>query len=84
MVQHSFQPDLIFNMDETKISAGATKNAAEVLYDEELGMPVYFYEPLEDHITSSCGVSASGMLLLPVFIVKNKSVNCEKILRLAG
>jgi hypothetical protein len=81
MDQHSFQPDLILNMDETKISAGATKNAAEVLYDEELGMPVSSHEPLEDHITFSCGVSASGMRLLPVFIVKNKSVNCEKILR---
>jgi hypothetical protein len=50
-------------------SAGATKNAAEVLYNEKLGMPMTFYEPLDAHITLSCVVLASGMWLLPVLFI---------------
>jgi hypothetical protein len=83
MDTHHFDPDLIINMDETKVSTSATKNAVKVMYDEKISLPTSAYEPLDDHITFSCSVSASGRRLLPVFIMKNKTLACEKILRTA-
>jgi hypothetical protein len=74
---HKFDPDLVINFDETKAHAGPRKKSAQVMYNPKLGRPTSATHGLQEMITLSCGVSASGKCLLPTFIIKNKTVTCE-------
>jgi hypothetical protein len=76
-----FDTDLIFNVDETKASANEPKGAAQVVYDPDISIPTTAFDCMDEHITLTCGISASGKRLMPVFIIKNKSITTERILR---
>jgi hypothetical protein len=78
----TYDLDLIINVDETSTHAEKTKKSLKVLFDPELNMrPITTYEGLKQHVTLSCGISASGKRTLPCFIIKNKTVTVEQALK---
>src|SRR5690606_11468921 len=69
------------NMDETCIFAGSTKTTTRVLYDPNLDTrPTRAYTGKKEHITMCAAISASGKMLMLVFIVKNMNITIEDCL----
>lgn len=82
MAEGHFDTDLIVNMDETTTNAEKTKKAPKVLYEPGIGMdPVTMYGGKTEQVTMISAVTASGKRLIPVFIIKNKTVTTEVGLR---
>ena len=78
---HTYDPDLIINVDETTTFAEKSKRSTLVLFDPTINIrPMAVVEPKQEHITLCCGVSASGRHLTPSFIIKNKTVTVEDCL----
>lgn len=76
---NKYDPDLVINFDET--SAGAKehkKGGGKVLCDPSIGVhPQRSTESKEEHVTLSCGVSASGKRMPPIYVLRNQTVSSE-------
>jgi hypothetical protein len=85
MTTHNFDPDLIINIDETTSAAEKSKKTTKVLFDPSLSIrPMATYGGKVEHVTLSCGISASGKHTLPCFIIKNKTITMESALSSEG
>lgn len=79
---HSYDPDLVINVDETTCYAEGTERTTKVLYDPDIEVkPQAAISAKEQHITLCCGIAASGNALTPTFIIKNKTVTTEACLK---
>jgi hypothetical protein len=75
---HPYDVDLIINVDETTTNAEKTKRSTKVLYDPAIDVrPMAKIQGKVEHITLCCAITASGKSLMPVFILKNKSISVE-------
>jgi hypothetical protein len=75
---HEYDTDLIINVDETTTHAEKSKRTTRVLFDKNIyEVPIAAIENKVEHVTMCCAISASGNGLVPVFIVKNKTITTE-------
>lgn len=76
---YKYDPDLVINFDET--SAGAKelkKGGGRVLCDPTIGVhPQRSTQDKQEHVTLSCGVSASGKRMPPIYLLRNKTITSE-------
>jgi hypothetical protein len=71
-------PDLVINFDETSASAKELKEVGKVQCDSTIGVrPQRQSEDKRKLVTLSCGVSASGKRIPPIYLMRNLTVTGE-------